>query len=170
MIGERRPRRECSEVFIGQTARGDWMVIEGSLGIYTQRVKVHSGSMLESSPNRDRIPSSSVLAGGPVERSCRYGRKPVERAPFRRSTQLRASTFGEGAATGVPHLFSEQGFRQKLEMHKRSSPLHACHFFPHHVESIHPHPTLSETVAFAGEVYLGTATEVYRPKRGRVNN
>ena len=31
-------------------------------------------------------------------------------------------------------------------------------------ESIHPHPTLSETVAFAGEVYLGTATEVYRPK------
>ncbi|MEX2307695.1 MAG: dihydrolipoyl dehydrogenase [Pirellulales bacterium] len=32
-------------------------------------------------------------------------------------------------------------------------------------ESIHPHPTLSETVAFAAEVYLGTATEVYRPKR-----
>ncbi len=33
------------------------------------------------------------------------------------------------------------------------------------VDSIHPHPTLSETLAFAGEVYLGTATEVYRPKR-----
>ena len=32
-------------------------------------------------------------------------------------------------------------------------------------DSIHPHPTLSETQAFAGEVYLGTATEVYRPKR-----
>lgn len=32
-------------------------------------------------------------------------------------------------------------------------------------ESIHPHPTLSETVAFAGEVHMGTATEVYRPKR-----
>ena len=32
-------------------------------------------------------------------------------------------------------------------------------------ESIHPHPTLSETVAFAAEVALGTATEVYRPKR-----
>lgn len=32
-------------------------------------------------------------------------------------------------------------------------------------DSIHPHPTLSETIAFAGEVYLGTATEVYRPKR-----
>jgi len=32
-------------------------------------------------------------------------------------------------------------------------------------DSIHPHPTLSETMAFAGEVYLGTATEVYRPKR-----
>ena len=32
-------------------------------------------------------------------------------------------------------------------------------------ESIHPHPTLSETIAFAGEVQLGTATEVYRPKR-----
>ena len=32
-------------------------------------------------------------------------------------------------------------------------------------QTIHPHPTLSETVAFAGEVQLGTATEVYRPKR-----
>jgi len=32
-------------------------------------------------------------------------------------------------------------------------------------DSIHPHPTLSETVAFAGEVHLGTATEVFRPKR-----
>lgn len=32
-------------------------------------------------------------------------------------------------------------------------------------ESIHPHPTLSETLGFAAEVYLGTATEVYRPKK-----
>lgn len=32
-------------------------------------------------------------------------------------------------------------------------------------ESIHPHPTLSETVAFAGEVFFGTATDMYRPKR-----
>ncbi len=32
-------------------------------------------------------------------------------------------------------------------------------------ESIHPHPTLSETIAFAGEVHLGTATEIYKPKR-----
>lgn len=32
-------------------------------------------------------------------------------------------------------------------------------------DSIHPHPTLSETLAFATEVHLGTATEVYRPKR-----
>jgi len=32
-------------------------------------------------------------------------------------------------------------------------------------ESIHPHPTLSETLAFAGEAYLGTATEIYKPKR-----
>jgi dihydrolipoamide dehydrogenase len=31
--------------------------------------------------------------------------------------------------------------------------------------SIHPHPTLSETLAFAAEVQLGTATEIYRPKR-----
>lgn len=31
--------------------------------------------------------------------------------------------------------------------------------------SIHPHPTLSETIAFAGEVHLGTATEIYKPKR-----
>ncbi len=32
-------------------------------------------------------------------------------------------------------------------------------------DSIHAHPTLSETLAFAGEVHLGFATEVYRPKR-----
>jgi dihydrolipoamide dehydrogenase len=32
-------------------------------------------------------------------------------------------------------------------------------------ESIHPHPTLSETLANAGEVFFGTATEIYKPKR-----
>ncbi|HEX4412386.1 MAG TPA: dihydrolipoyl dehydrogenase [Lacipirellulaceae bacterium] len=32
-------------------------------------------------------------------------------------------------------------------------------------DSIHPHPTLSETLGFAAEVHLGSATEVYRPKR-----
>jgi len=31
-------------------------------------------------------------------------------------------------------------------------------------ESIHPHPTLSETLAFANEAFLGTATEIYRPR------
>jgi dihydrolipoamide dehydrogenase len=34
-------------------------------------------------------------------------------------------------------------------------------------QSIHPHPTLSETLGFAAEVYLGTATDVYRPKTAR---
>jgi dihydrolipoamide dehydrogenase len=34
-------------------------------------------------------------------------------------------------------------------------------------ESIHPHPTLSETFAGAGELHFGTATEIYRPKRDR---
>ncbi len=33
-------------------------------------------------------------------------------------------------------------------------------------ESIHPHPTLSETLMNAGEVFFGTATEIYKPKRG----
>ncbi|MHB8901811.1 MAG: FAD-dependent oxidoreductase, partial [Thermoguttaceae bacterium] len=32
-------------------------------------------------------------------------------------------------------------------------------------DSIHPHPTLSETLANAAEVYLGTATDLYRPAR-----
>ncbi len=32
-------------------------------------------------------------------------------------------------------------------------------------DSIHPHPTLSETAAFANELYLGTATEIYRPRQ-----
>lgn len=32
-------------------------------------------------------------------------------------------------------------------------------------ESVHPHPTLSETLMNAGEVYFGMATEIYKPKR-----
>ena len=34
-------------------------------------------------------------------------------------------------------------------------------------ESIHPHPTLSETLGFAAEAFLGTATEIYRPRAAR---
>ncbi|MFZ0198831.1 MAG: dihydrolipoyl dehydrogenase [Candidatus Sulfotelmatobacter sp.] len=32
--------------------------------------------------------------------------------------------------------------------------------------TIHPHPTLSETVMNAAEVFFGTSTDVFRPKRG----
>ncbi|MBS0209964.1 MAG: dihydrolipoyl dehydrogenase [Planctomycetes bacterium] len=32
-------------------------------------------------------------------------------------------------------------------------------------QTIHAHPTLSETIAFGSEAYFGTATEIYRPKR-----
>lgn len=35
------------------------------------------------------------------------------------------------------------------------------------VETIHPHPTLSETLGAAAEVQLGVATDLYRPKRPR---
>jgi len=31
--------------------------------------------------------------------------------------------------------------------------------------TIHPHPTLSETVMEAAEVFFGQSTHVYRPKR-----
>ena len=34
-------------------------------------------------------------------------------------------------------------------------------------EAIHPHPTLTETLSAAAEVYFGTATDLYRPKRSR---
>ncbi len=33
--------------------------------------------------------------------------------------------------------------------------------------TIHPHPTLSETVAFSAEAAEGTITDLYIPKRGR---
>jgi dihydrolipoyl dehydrogenase len=33
--------------------------------------------------------------------------------------------------------------------------------------TIHPHPTLSETVAFAAEAFDGTLTDLYMPKRGQ---
>jgi dihydrolipoamide dehydrogenase len=36
-------------------------------------------------------------------------------------------------------------------------------------ETIHPHPTLCETLGGAAEVFLGTATDIYRPKRSRDN-
>ena len=32
-------------------------------------------------------------------------------------------------------------------------------------ESIHAHPTLSETLMNAGEVYFGSAVEIYKPRR-----
>ncbi|TWU33701.1 dihydrolipoyl dehydrogenase [Novipirellula artificiosorum] len=32
-------------------------------------------------------------------------------------------------------------------------------------DSIHPHPTLSETLMNAGEVYFGTATEIFKPRK-----
>jgi len=32
-------------------------------------------------------------------------------------------------------------------------------------ETIHPHPTLGETMMNAGDSYFGTATEIYKPKR-----
>jgi dihydrolipoamide dehydrogenase len=32
-------------------------------------------------------------------------------------------------------------------------------------ETIHPHPTLSEVVMNAAEVYMGLATEIYKPKK-----
>ena len=34
-------------------------------------------------------------------------------------------------------------------------------------ETIHPHPTLSETIGGASEMHLGTATDIYRPRRAK---
>ena len=33
--------------------------------------------------------------------------------------------------------------------------------------TIHPHPTLSETVAFSAEAFEGTLTDLYLPKKKR---
>jgi dihydrolipoamide dehydrogenase len=33
-------------------------------------------------------------------------------------------------------------------------------------DSIHPHPTFTETLGFASEVFYGVATDLYRPKKG----
>ena len=32
-------------------------------------------------------------------------------------------------------------------------------------ETIHPHPTLGETIMNAADTFFGTATEIYKPKR-----
>lgn len=34
-------------------------------------------------------------------------------------------------------------------------------------DTVHPHPTLSETLMNAGEVHFGTATEIFKPKRAK---
>ena len=34
-------------------------------------------------------------------------------------------------------------------------------------KTIHPHPTLSETIAFAAEAFEGTITDLYMPKKKR---
>ena len=34
-------------------------------------------------------------------------------------------------------------------------------------QSVHPHPTLSETLSNAADAYLGTAIEIYKPRRGK---
>ena len=31
--------------------------------------------------------------------------------------------------------------------------------------TVHPHPTLSETIAFSAEAFAGTLTDLYLPKR-----
>jgi hypothetical protein len=31
--------------------------------------------------------------------------------------------------------------------------------------TVHPHPTLSETIMEAAEMFYGTSTDIYRPKR-----
>ena len=36
-------------------------------------------------------------------------------------------------------------------------------------ETIHPHPTLGETLAFSAENYFGLATEIYRPRSEAVS-
>jgi dihydrolipoamide dehydrogenase len=33
--------------------------------------------------------------------------------------------------------------------------------------TIHPHPTLSETIMEAAEIFYGTSTDLYRPKRNK---
>jgi dihydrolipoamide dehydrogenase len=33
--------------------------------------------------------------------------------------------------------------------------------------TIHPHPTLSETIMESAEVFFGTSTHIYRPKRSQ---
>ena len=33
--------------------------------------------------------------------------------------------------------------------------------------TVHPHPTLSETVAFSAEVFEGTITDLYMPKKAK---
>ncbi len=37
-------------------------------------------------------------------------------------------------------------------------------------ETIHPHPTLSETLMNAGEVHFGTATEIFKPKKRQASS
>jgi len=55
--------------------------------------------------------------------------------------------------TGAGDLISEAVLAIEMGAHLRDL-----------TESIHPHPTLSETLGDAAEVFFGTATDLYRPR------
>ena len=113
---------------------------------------------------------------GLTEGEARAGGRQVEVARFPWAASGRAATLGR--SDGVTKLILDPGSERVLgvglagpgageliaegvlavEMGATASDLKLC---------IHPHPTLSETVMEAAEVFFGQSTHVYRPRRQR---
>ena len=56
------------------------------------------------------------------------------------------------------HPFGRHGDKSAFEMGADAEDL---------ALTVHPHPTLSETVALAAEAFEGTITDLYLPRRGK---
>ncbi len=115
-----------------------------------------------------------IAWAGLTETEARQQNRPIEVAQFPWAASGRAQSIGrtEGltkwivepesgrllgcgiVGAGAGDLISEAVLA--IEMGASASDL---------AETIHPHPTLGETLAGAAEIYLGTATDLYRPKR-----
>ena len=101
-----------------------------------------------------RLKSLNTPGKRAVSAGCRNGRTDgldeADRRPGDRARLLGCGIVGAGAG----ELIAEAVLA--IEMGCTARDL---------AESVHPHPTLSETVGFSAEAQLGYATEIYRPKR-----
>ena len=142
----------AAEVIAGEPAAFDAQAIPAV--VFTDPEIAWAGLTVEEAKREGRTVAVSTPTPGPR----RAGRSPTAgptASPSGSSTRRPTACLGCGiVGSGAGELIAEAVLAIEMGCQVRDI-----------AESIHPHPTLSETIAFAGEVHLGTATEIYKPKR-----